>query len=245
MPLVDQASLYLKEAPTPNIEEQITQLMSQVSPLYLEVMGGILNESFDDAHYKAQLVTLPSEHYIVEQVKEVDPEAIYMGVKAVKKAVAYAHSSQFKEIYHQLGHDASPAYIVYHMGRRKLRNTCLDYLSLSELKTEAIDLAYQQFNDSLTVNMTDCLMALSTLNHFDVPQRQEALDAFYQQWNQASLVMNKWFAVQAQSTLPNALSHIEGLLAHPDFSIENPNNVYALVHGFASSNLLCFHDRSG
>src|SRR5690606_14227774 len=62
--------------------------------------------------------------------------------------------------------------------------------------------------------------------------RQTALDHFYAKWKDEPLVVDKWLAVQATSRLPDTLDRVKALLAHPGFSIKNPNKVYALIGGF-------------
>jgi aminopeptidase N len=57
--------------------------------------------------------------------------------------------------------------------------------------------------------------------------------------------MDKWFALQAQRSDAGALARVQDLMAHPTFSIKNPNRVRALIGSFARTNPLRFHDRSG
>jgi aminopeptidase N len=57
-------------------------------------------------------------------------------------------------------------------------------------------------------------------------------------------VMDKWFAVQAQSSRMDTLARVEALMTHPAFSIRNPNKVRALIGAFAV-NQLRFHAADG
>ncbi len=79
----------------------------------------------------------------------------------------------------------------------------------------------------------------------NVPEREIALNDFYTTWEQDALVVDKWFALQAASKLPNALTDVKKLLQHEAFDIKNPNKVYALVGTFCHRNAVRFHAANG
>jgi aminopeptidase N len=93
--------------------------------------------------------------------------------------------------------------------------------------------------------MTDQMGALTVLNDVDDPARGAALDAFYARWTDDPLVIDKWFSLQAMSSLPGTLASVETLLAHPAFSIKTPNKVRALIGAFCQANPLRFHAADG
>ena len=93
--------------------------------------------------------------------------------------------------------------------------------------------------------MTDVLAALSVLAEIDGPARDAALDAFHARWRGDDLVLDKWFAIQAMSALPDAIDAVRALYAHPDFDLKNPNRVRALVGAFASGNPCAIPRRVG
>ena len=86
--------------------------------------------------------------------------------------------------------------------------------------------------------------ALGCLANADCPERQPALDAFYEKWKDEPLVVDKWLAVQAASRLPGTLARVKELLAHPAFDIKVPNKVYSLIRSF-SVNHVRFHAADG
>jgi aminopeptidase N len=92
--------------------------------------------------------------------------------------------------------------------------------------------------------MTDVLAALGILSGVDRPERLDALAAFYQAWHGDPLVLDKWFAIQALSPLPDTVRAVETLKSHPDFDLRNPNRIRALVSSFAG-NQVRFHDVTG
>ena len=124
------------------------------------------------------------------------------------------------------------------MGRRALKNAALDLLAASDPQAGA-QKAMRQFETA--DNMTDSMAALRVLSHIDCEERLEALSVFEERWEHDSLVMDKWLSVQALSSLPDALTEVEALLAHDSFDLRKPNKVRALVGAFCHSNLLRFH----
>src|SRR5262249_18633860 len=118
-------------------------------------------------------------------------------------------------------------------GRRALRNTCLDLLAATG-ESHAIRLAATQYKAA--DNMTDRMAALSTLNQHEGAERSAALDDFYQRYRDDRLVIDKWFALQANAPQPGTLARVRELTRHPAFSFANPNRVRALISAFAHGN---------
>jgi aminopeptidase N len=106
-----------------------------------------------------------------------------------------------------------------------------------------VTLAKAQFDAGR--NMTDVLAALAVLSAVDCPEREAALAAFHAAWRTDALVLDKWFAIQAMSPLPNTVAAVRALSSHADFDLRNPNRVRALVGSFASGNQVRFHDAEG
>jgi aminopeptidase N len=94
-------------------------------------------------------------------------------------------------------------------------------------------------------NMTDVLAALAAFSLSDCPQREQAIAQFYQRWQHDTLVLDKWFSLQAMSHLPDTLASVEKLMTHPAFDLKNPNKVRALIGAFCNGNQVRFHDSSG
>ena len=94
-------------------------------------------------------------------------------------------------------------------------------------------------------NMTDAAAALGTLAQSDSPDRQSALEAFYQKWKDNPLVVNKWLSWRAMRSDAKALSDLEALLQHDAFDFKTPNKVRALIGVFANANLAVFHAEDG
>jgi len=94
-------------------------------------------------------------------------------------------------------------------------------------------------------NMTEVQAALGILSEIDCEERVTAFEAFYAKWKHDPLVTDKWFSVQAASSLPSAVDHVIALSSHPDFTWKNPNRVRSLVNVFGIANQVRFHSADG
>jgi aminopeptidase N len=92
--------------------------------------------------------------------------------------------------------------------------------------------------------MTDRQGALGVLVSLDTPERQVALDAFYDRFRDDALVLDKWFALQAAALRQDTVEHVEALAKHPAFTIANPNRLRALAGNFGA-NHWAFHRADG
>src|SRR5665647_1981 len=71
------------------------------------------------------------------------------------------------------------------------------------------------------------------------------MDDFYRRWQGDRLVVDKWFSLQAASTLPGTLGELVKLLDHPAFELTNPNRFRSLVGVFSQRNQARFHNPDG
>ncbi|MBZ0228611.1 MAG: aminopeptidase N C-terminal domain-containing protein, partial [Bauldia sp.] len=94
-------------------------------------------------------------------------------------------------------------------------------------------------------NMTDRLAALSILATAALDERFAALDAFHRRYRDDALVLDKWLALEATVPAAATLDRVRALLAHPSFSMSNPNRIRALVGAFASGNQTQFNRKDG
>jgi aminopeptidase N len=128
------------------------------------------------------------------------------------------------------------------VARRSLKNLALYYLAHRSSKCAAA-FVYKQFQQA--ANMTDEIAALNALAGMDSLERAAALKEFYQKWRTDPLVLDKWFAAQAASQLPDTLERVKTLCGHHDFTLKNPNRVRALIGVFGHQNQFNFHCPTG
>ncbi len=208
---------------------------------FVDAFAQALNDREADKALLSEVLSLPSESTLGDQMAVVDVEAIHAAREWLKRELASRLRDDLLQIHReneQAGFDVSHA----SMARRSLKNLALGYLmQLDDPELHA--LAMKQFDGA--DNMTDVMAALGSLAHVDCPQREQALNAFEARWRDDPLVMDKWFAVQATSRLPGTLDRVKALMEHPAFSIRNPNKVRSLVGAFCSANLTGFHAADG
>jgi aminopeptidase N len=202
----------------------------------------ILADADRDPAFAAEALTLPSEAFLADQLAVVDVDAIHAARESTRVELGRALSIELASAYVALA-DAGPYQIEgAAIGRRALRNTCLSYLAAADAERGAA-LAKAQLDTR--ANMTDVLAALTVLADLDRPERPAALARFYAAWSRDELVIDKWFALQARSSLPGTPNRVRELTLHPAFERKNPNRVRALVGAFAQGNQIRFHDASG
>ena len=196
------------------------------------------------AAFVAEALMLPGEGTLAELLDVVDPDALHAARNGLRRHLAEELEGEFSGLYAALAITEPYAPTSEQAGRRALRNVCLGYLL--ELDTDAVrQRALQQFKAA--DNMTDqyaALAALANVNAATCPQRDEALAAFYEQWRDEALVVDKWLAAQSGSRRPDTLATVKALTTHPAFDAGNPNKIYALIRNFGA-NLVRFNAADG
>jgi len=218
------------------------EAMPPLDPDLVEAMRQTLADADRDPAFAAEALVLPSELTLADEMKTVDPDAIHTVRHNARAELATSLREPLDRAYRDLTDPGPYRTDGRSIGRRALRNVCLAYVAAGDAAAGA-RLAKAQFDRG--ANMTDVLAALSVLVDFDGPERTEALDAFYQRWESDPLVIDKWFALQARSSLPGTLDAVRALTQHTAYTRSNPNRVRALVGAFSQGNPLHFHDESG
>ena len=213
-----------------------------LSPALAEAFRGVLEDGDLDPALAAEALTLPDEKTLAEQMDEVDPEAIHAARRFLRRALGAELRDLFLATYESNRTRGEYTIDPLSMGRRRLANLSLAYLNTLD-DAELRALATAQFDGAN--NMTDSLAALGILAETDCPEREAALARFYETWQDDALVLDKWFTLQALSSLPGTLDAVRGLLEHEAFDIKNPNKVRALLSAFAHGNQLRFHAADG
>ncbi|MDX1336278.1 MAG: aminopeptidase N C-terminal domain-containing protein, partial [Gammaproteobacteria bacterium] len=200
----------------------------------------VLEDAENDPAFVAEMLTLPGEAYIAEQMSIVDVDAIHEVRDFVRRELAVSLEPRLLELWQALQQAQSEFSLeARDMGQRRLKSLCLSYLT--ELGHD--ELASEQYEQART--MTDTMGALAALNHGDSPLRDQCLDRFHERWQHDSLVMDKWFSLQAMAQREGTLDAVRELMQHPLFSIRNPNKVRALIGAFAQGNPTAFHNKDG
>ncbi len=213
-----------------------------LDPALIDAMAATLDGAAADPAFAAEALALPGEMFLADQMPVVDTDGIHTARQAARVAIGAALRDRLRAIYDSMTDTGPYTTDGAAVGRRSLRNTCLAYLTASA-DADGIALAKAQFDAGR--NMTDVLAALAMLCAIDCDERRDALASFHAAWKNDALVLDKWFAMQAMSSLPGTLAEVRALTAHPDFDLRNPNRIRALVSSFTSGNQVRFHEASG
>ncbi len=195
-----------------------------------------------DLSYLALLLSLPSEDAIGALQSVLRPVAVFQAREALRGELALSLQHHWQSLYHRHHRDEFNRFDAEAIGRRRLKNVCLDYLNLLD-QPESHELVLKQFRSSRT--MTDRVAALSAMINSHHPLKDDCLEDFYRQWREDDLVVNKWFALQATCRLPGTLERVEKLMTHPAFDPGMPNHLRSLIGGFSQSNPPNFHAEDG
>ncbi|PMR73859.1 aminopeptidase N [Billgrantia endophytica] len=214
-----------------------------MDPRIVEAFRALLERGSDDKAVLAEMLTLPSEAYIAEQQPLVDVDAIHAARTFVKQSLAVTLRDEFMALFEANRSDEPYAPEPEQIGARSLKNVALSYLMAIE-DEQGIELTQAQFDADH--NMTDVRHALTLLTHSSRDELADpALRAFGEKWAHDPLVMDQWFSLQVTRPQADALDRVKFLMAHPAFSMKNPNNIRALIGAFANQNRVNFHRADG
>ena len=214
----------------------------QVDPAVVEAFGKVLRDPALDGSLKAMALTLPSELQLAQEVTPVDPDALHAARDHVRRELARALADDLRATYEATSSAEPYRNDATSVDRRRLKNAALSYLALLD-EPEAKQRPLRQLRSA--DNMTDASAALSVLANQEGEERELALAEFYERWKADPLVLDKWFTVQALSTLSDTPQRVRALTRHADFTLKNPNRARALVGAFAAANQVRFHAASG
>jgi aminopeptidase N len=206
----------------------------------IRAIGATLKSNALDPAFKGEAILLPSESLVADRMDVVDPDAIHASREGLRKAIGLALSGELLAAHRSdgvEGNDLSP----HAKGVRRLRTVALSMISAAD-EAKAASLAKAQFDAA--DNMTDRQGALGVLVSTQAPERQAALDAFYQRFHDDALVLDKWFALQAAAQRSDTVDQVLKLATHPDFVMTNPNRLRSLSGTFGA-NHWAFHSADG
>lgn len=222
--------------------EYLAKRPLQLDAVFVAALRDTLEGAGLDGTLVSATLTLPPERYLVSLFDTVDVDAVHSVREFVRRKLARSMEAQLLTCYEAGASGGEYVYSAAEIGRRRLRNLCLSMLNLLDSESYR-ELALEQYIDAN--NMTDSLGALNALIDHECAQRDEVLSLFHNRWRSDTLVMDKWFAIQASSSRADTLSVVKTLMDHPLFEMTNPNKVRALIGAFAHDNPVNFHQVSG
>ena len=199
----------------------------------------ITDPKLDDS-MRGELLMLPSQTYISEQLLVADPGRVHEEREALKAWLGRTLEAELVAM-HERASGASSGMDQAARGARKVKTQALVFLAAGN-PALGERIAAAQYDSAET--MTDRQGALMVLCGLTGPERTHKLIDFYNRYRGNPLVIDKWFSLQAASLHPNAIEHVKALAGHPDFTLKNPNRVRSLYMAFAG-NPHAFHAANG
>jgi aminopeptidase N len=209
----------------------------------MAALGMILADDKLEPAFIALTLTPPSEADIAREIgRDVDPDAVFAARQKLRAAIGERFGKTLADTYTRMTESGPYRPDAQSVGRRALKNACLDFLAVTG-RDDAITRADTQYRSA--DNMTDRMAALDTLSRHDRTERAAALDDFYNRYADDPLIIDKWLALQAAIPERGTLDRVRTLTTHRAFSMANPNRVRALIGSFAQANHTQFNRADG
>ncbi|TKB45870.1 aminopeptidase N [Thalassotalea mangrovi] len=215
-------------------QDESFSLADSLSRAFADILDAEVEPAF-----KALQITLPGFAEMTEFLQDVEPQQLLNALSRFKLDLLGKQQAKLQAMYQACdqklqsgeGHGA---------GYRALKNACLEYLVQGQSFDTEVTAQYQKAS-----NMTEKIAALQVAASENLPCFEALNRDFFAQWQDDSLVMDKWFSIQARIEDDAVFERLEGLLNHPKFSMRNPNRARALIGSFAVHNPKYFHHASG
>ncbi|MFG0385951.1 aminopeptidase N [Vibrio sp. GLN_5] len=235
----DASQMLLAKYIRQNVNNVQTGSEVQLSEDLIDAFRGVLLDENLEPAFIAQVFSLPSINEITGWYKQIDVDAVDTVLNSITVSLSAALEDELSATYHTL---KQAEYTIDHaaIGKRALRNQCLQFLAHTDKGNTLVKAQYEAAN-----NMTDTIAAMSAANSAQLECREELMADYSDKWKHDGLVMDKWFALQGTNPAEDALEKVKATMNHEAFSLKNPNRTRSLVGSFLAANPVRFHDKSG
>ncbi|HCH2130102.1 aminopeptidase N [Vibrio parahaemolyticus] len=235
----DASQMLLAKYIRQNVTNVQTGSEVQLSEDLIDAFRGVLLDENLEPAFIAQVFSLPSINEITGWYKQIDVDAVNTVLNSITVSLSAALEDELSATYHTL---KQAEYTIDHaaIGKRALRNQCLQFLAHTDKGNTLVKAQYEAAN-----NMTDTIAAMSAANSAQLECREELMADYSDKWKHDGLVMDKWFALQGTNPAEDALEKVKATMNHEAFSLKNPNRTRSLIGSFLAANPVRFHDKSG
>jgi aminopeptidase N len=202
-----------------------------------------LSDERMETQFRALMLNLPSEQDVASAIaRNVDPQLVHLAREALRQRLGQSMRKHLMDCWTGTKPKEPYSPDPESVGKRTLRHSALSLLAAADPRQGA-QMAMQHFGAAR--NMSDEFGALSILIHIEEPQREEALERFLARHKDDHLLVDKWFALQAQVPLEETATRVRRLFEHPLFSWKSPNRLRSLIGTFAAFNPVGFNAADG
>ena len=196
----------------------LTRALAQGKPTaqglrYAKALGAAMTGDALDPAYCAELLRLPTQADVARVIgKNVDPQLIYRAHRRLAGQIGRTLGARLEAIYAEMTDDLPFSPDPASAGRRALRNAALTLLTARRTPHDIRRLSQHY---SSATNMTDRAHALFLLATEGGAEGTRALADFHKRWKGDHVVIDTWFAAQAQSPRAGTLKTVKALDARP------------------------------
>lgn len=220
-------------------QNSVNEILQQF--LQLDTLSSWIDKNMSRPELMAELLSIPSTESLLQALPQRDILHLHQARKNITQYMLYKFKTVFEHHYDALiEHQPIYEYEQLQVNNRRLIAVLLQFLVHEPAYHH---LAYEHFTHSN--NMTDTLSSLKAAQIVQDDSFYKMMDKFAHDWSHDSVVMDKWFSLQATVERDDILSQLTLLQAHPMFNIQNPNKVRALIGSFAFFNVPGFHAANG
>ncbi|MCK0148942.1 aminopeptidase N [Marivita sp. S6314] len=208
---------------------------------WLDALERVVRDDTLDPAFRALMLAGPTQselaQVLFEQGVTPDPDAIWAAADSLKRHMAQRWQGWIGDTMRRVAVDAPYQPDATQSGQRSLGAALLSLQTVLDDGAEAQSL-YDRA-DNMTLQLTAFTQLLRS------GHGAAATQAFYDQWKDDRLVMDKWFGIQVGAADPaDAVDVAQALSRHDAFDWKNPNRFRAVLGGLAM-NHAGFHRKDG
>ncbi|MBY6141709.1 aminopeptidase N [Leisingera daeponensis] len=224
-------------------ETRVAMVLDGAPPdtAYLDALEKLVRDDDQDPAFRALVLSPPSQADIAQTLHErghtPDPQKIYDAAETFTQTLAQQLETSLPRLYAAKTVEGPYSPDAVSAGKRALNGRLLSLLT----RLDGGEQAVRQY--AAADNMTQQYAALAALLKAEKGEVQSR--AFFDQWQDDRLVMDKWFALQIACAAPEkTAATAKALTQHALFDMKNPNRFRA-VFGALAGNHAGFHHASG
>ncbi|MBY6058357.1 aminopeptidase N [Leisingera daeponensis] len=224
-------------------ETRVAMVLDGAAPdtAYLDALEKLVRDDDQDPAFRALVLSPPSQADIAQTLHErghtPDPQKIYDAAETFTQTLAQQLETSLPRLYAATTVEGPYSPDAVSAGKRALNGRLLSLLT----RLDGGEQAVRQY--AAADNMTQQYAALAALLKAEKGEVQSR--AFFDQWQDDRLVMDKWFALQIACAAPEkTAATAKALTQHALFDMKNPNRFRA-VFGALAGNHAGFHHASG
>ncbi|MEX0302790.1 MAG: aminopeptidase N [Leisingera sp.] len=224
-------------------ETRVAMVLDGAAPdaAYLDALEKLVRDDQQDPAFRALVLSPPSQADVAQTLHErgytPDPQKIYDAAETFTQTLAQQLETSLPRLYAATTVEGPYSPDAEGAGKRALNGRILSLLT----RLDGGEQAARQYEAA--DNMTQQYAALAALMKAEKGDAQS--QAFFDQWKDDRLVMDKWFALQIACAAPEKTAAAAAALTkHALFDMKNPNRFRAVM-GALAGNHAGFHHASG